>query len=504
MKINLRRLVLQVALIPVVFTVSCSQSKTLTILHTNDIHASFVPHEAYWIHSDPKPMIGGFSELAWMVDSLQKAKPVTFLLDGGDVMTGNPISDIEYKGALGGGLFEMMNAVGYDVWTIGNHDLDISQANLRKLTDIARFPTVCANLTDTLGAFPLNNKPYVILKKDGLSVGVVGLMSKDLFLLTNTNNLKGLNVLSPSGTAQKMIDRIGKDVDVTVALTHEGADEDSILAVSTHGLNIIIGAHSHTRIEKPRVVNGVIICQTGANCENIGELDVTVENHKVTSYDGKLLRLWARHEKQDNQVTKLVDEMKAKVDQEYNEVIGTLVSDWRRGSQNESNIGDFVADAMREAAGADVGVTNSSGIRKDLNAGPVKKIDLFEINPFRNYLCTFTLSGAELRKFAKGHIESIARGRSPLQMSGLRCTWKRKEVGVDILSVKVNGQDVDDAKQYVIVTSDFMITQADKYFGMTPASVNCSSLLMYDALVAKVKKEKTVGSKTENRFEEIK
>jgi len=479
-----------------------TQPKSFTILHTNDIHASFLPHEAYWVRTEVKPMIGGFSELSWMVDSVRKAKPVSVLLDGGDVMTGNPISEVEYKGAFGGGLFEMMNTIGYEAWTIGNHDLDISQDNLRKLTHIASFPTVSANLVDTLGELTLNNKPYIILKKDGLRIGVIGLMSKELFLLTNTNNLKGLKVLPPAQVAQKFIDEIAKETDVTVALTHEGVDDDSVLAVSTQGLNIIIGGHSHTRLEKPKMVNGVIICQTGANCENLGVLDVTVENHKVTSYEGKLLRLWVQHPKQDNQLSKLIDRIKTKVDEDYNGVIGTLVSDWKRGSQGESNIGDFVADAMREASNADVGITNSSGIRKDLRAGPIKKLDLFEICPFRNYLCTFTLSGKDLRAFVKGEVESISKGRSPLQMSGITCRWKQQDGSIQFQSLKVGNQDVDDAKQYTVATSDFIITQADKYLRMVPQSVVTSSTLMFDAMLAKVKKGKSINSQVENRFQE--
>ena len=479
-----------------------AQPKSFTILHTNDMHASFLPHEAYWVRTEVKPMVGGFSELSWMVDSVRKAKPVNILLDGGDVMTGNPISDVEYKGASGGGLFEMMNTIGYEAWTIGNHDLDISQDNLRKLTGIAAFPTVSANLTDTLGAFPLNNKPYVILKKDGLRIGIIGLMSKELFLLTNTNNLKGLKVLPPAQVAQKFIDEIATETDVTVALTHEGAEEDSVLAASTRGLNIIIGGHSHTRLEKPRMVNGVIICQTGANCENLGVLDVTVENHKVTGYEGKLLRLWVQHPKQDNQLSKLIDGIKTKVDQEYNEVVGTLVSDWKRGSGSESNIGDFIADAMREAANADVGITNNSGIRKDLRAGPIKKLDLFEICPFRNYLCTFTLSGKDLRAFVKGEVESKSKGRSSLQISGISCHWKGQDGNVQLQSLKVGNQDVDDAKQYTVVTSDFIVTQADKYLRMVPSPVVTSSALMFDAMLAKARKDKSINSQVENRFQE--
>ena len=270
--------------------VSCSHSqpKSLTILHTNDIHASFLPHEAFWMRSDPKPMVGGFRELWWMVDSIRKAKGEVLVLDGGDVMTGSPISEIDYDGSTGGALFEMMNNIGYDAWTIGNHDLDISQENLRQHTAILRFTTLSANLTDTLGNFPFNNKEYTIVNKSGLRIGIIGLMTPDLFNVTNTNNLRGLSVHSPVETAQRLIDKIQDQCDLVVVLSHEGVDVDSTVAAGTHGLNVIIGAHSHTRLKTPKVVNGVIICQTGSNCENLGEVGLTVENKKVTHFEGKL------------------------------------------------------------------------------------------------------------------------------------------------------------------------------------------------------------------------
>ena len=483
---------------------SFGQPKTLTILHTNDIHASYLPHEALWVRSDPKPMVGGFYELAWMVDSIRKAKGPLLVLDGGDIMTGNPISEQEYGGAVGGALFEMMNLTGYDVWTIGNHDLDVSQDNLRKLIAIQKFPTVSANLTDSLGHLPFGNKEYVILERNGLRVGIIGLMSRELFELTNTNNLKGLKVLSPPEVTQRIIDSIAGKTDLLVALTHEGVDEDSVLAVSTHGLNVIIGGHSHTRLKTPKMINGVIICQTGSNCENLGELELTVENHRVTAHDGKLLQLWATHPPADTKLAKLIDQSKAAVDRDYAQAIGTLSSDWKRSGSGESNIGDFIADAMKESAGAGMGITNSSGIRADLRAGPITKLGLFEILPFRNVLCRFELSGSELRALATRYVKSLAEHRSGIQMSGLRCKWKLVNGAPVIEQLTIGGEEVSDGKKYTCATSDFVVNQADKYLGMTPSSVTFLQTTVYQTLVDKVKRDKVVDSKVEDRFSETK
>ena len=336
----------------------CTQPKTVTILHTNDMHAAFLPHPAGWVRSDPKPMVGGFQELWWAVDSLRKAVGTSILMDAGDVMTGTPIAEYEDKGVYGSALFEMMNDIGYEVWTIGNHDIDISQDNLRGLTKIARFPTLSANLTDSLGNFVLNNKDFIILEKGGVKIGIIGIMSRELFRLTNTNNLGGLMVSSPVQTAQRLIDKVDPLTDLIVALTHEGVDEDSILAASTNGLDVIIGWHSHTRLTSPKVVNGVLICQTGSNCENLGVLTLTVEDDKVTKYDGKLLQLWAREDRPPNKMSEVIKGIRSKIDREYGEVLGSLPADLRRSRQGESAIGDFVADAIREGSAAQVGVTN--------------------------------------------------------------------------------------------------------------------------------------------------
>lgn len=482
---------------------SCwSQPKTLTILHTNDMHAGMLPHEAFWVRTSPKPLVGGFKELWFTVDSIRHAKNDVLLLDAGDVMTGTPVAEMEYQGAVGGALFAMMNRIGYDAWTIGNHDLDISQENLRKLTAIAAFPTLSANLTDSLGRFTLNNRPYVVFHKNGVTIGVVGLILKELNEVTNTSNLVGLVVQPPVETMQRYVDSLRAACDLIIALTHEGVEEDSILAVSSHGLNVIIGGHSHTRLRDPKVVNGVLICQTGSNCENLGELDLTVENHAVTAFKGTLHSLWVRTDRREDDVSRMVDGFRGEVEKEYGQVVGSIGTDWRRSRNGESNIGDFVADAIREGSGADVGITNSSGIRKDLPAGKVTKLDLFEIAPFRNYLCTFTLSGRDLRALLQRYVESLAQGKTSIELSGVRCTWKKSGPGALLSSVMVGDRPLDDAASYRCGTIDFVINQGERYLGIVPPKVEYSRTLLYDAMVQKLQRDKSLPATLEGRIKE--
>jgi len=478
-----------------------AQPRTITILHTNDIHASFLPHEAFWVKQNPKPLVGGFNELSFVVDSIRHVKTATLLLDAGDVMTGNPITEYTYSGAEGGALFEMMNRIGYEAWTPGNHDFDISSANLYKLTNIAKFPTVSANIVDTANRFPVNNKEYVIIEKNGMKIGIIGLMSSDFYNLVNQNSSIGIRILPPIETVQRLAELLDPQTDVLIALTHEGVDEDSVLAMNVHGLDIIVGGHSHTRLEQPKKVNNVLIVQTGSNCENLGVLDVTIEKHHVIAYEGKLLQLWYDSDRPITKLSIFIDSIKTNIDQEYSTIIGTLKTDWIRGDDGESGIGDFLADAQREAADADVGFMNSAGIRKDLSAGPITKKDIFEILPFRNLLTTFRVTGSQLRSM----IETIIKDHGNVQTSGIRCEWQKKENGgIEFLKILVNGQPLKDSKTYTGVASDYMMGEAEKYFGIKLGKMTVLDQTVFSAIENKVRAMKEISSEIEDRIHEVK
>ena len=479
---------------------SVGQPKSLTILHTNDLHAAFVPHEALWVKQSPKPHIGGFAELAFTIDSIKHGSRAILLLDAGDVMTGDPISDQVYAGAAGGALFEMMNRMGYDAWEIGNHDLDISQGNLRALTQVAKFPTLCANITDTAGGFPLGNMPYVILKRGGLSIAVIGLMSQELYNLVNQNNLLGIRVLSPIETAQQYIDEVRPSADLVIALTHEGVAEDSALAASVHGLNVIVGGHSHTRLVHPKRVNGVLIVQAGANAEYLGELQIKVDSGAIASASGRLIPLWAGRSRPSSPVSALADSFQTVIDQEYSEVIANLRGDWIR-SYGQSAIGTFLAEAQRVGAGADVGFMNDHGIRRDIPAGPLTKKMLFEIIPFRNTLVTFQLSGVQLHDIMVYNIEH----RPAIQIAGMSGTYKRKpDGGVDFLSITIGGRALEPRRTYTCAASDFFVGDSKQYLGQEiPRTVDLRATV-FEVVLTALRAEGDVTPRIDYPIDELK
>jgi 5'-nucleotidase / UDP-sugar diphosphatase len=443
------------------------QTRSITILYTNDMHASFVPHDAAWIKHTPKPQVGGFKELEFTVDSVRRARSAVLLLDAGDVMTGNPITELEYGGAQGGALFEMMNRIGYDAWCPGNHDFDISQENLGRLTGIAQFPTLSANLVKDDGRYLFKNRPSVVIERGGMRIGIIGVMSQELYSLVNQNNLVGIRVLSPVETTQKEIDELRDRTDLLIALTHQGVDEDSMLAAEVTGLDVIIGGHSHTRLKKPKLINRVIIVQGGSNCENLGELELTAEAHHVGAYEGKLLQLWSRSDRPVTPLSTFIDSVEQHIDAEYSEVLATLRGDWVRAGA-ESGIAQFITDAQRDAAGADVAFMNIHGIRKDVTAGPLTRRDLFEVLPFRNVLTTFQLSGRQLLTALQYHLKE----HTAIQTSGIYCQWKLTPEGdVDIRRIDVRGKPLEDERVYSCAASDFFVGEAKRYLGLELSQV---------------------------------
>ncbi len=494
------RFLIVIALFRLCLSTAAAGENTIVILHTNDIHASFVPHDAFWVRATPKPMVGGFQELAATIDSIKSLHPSALLVDAGDVMTGNPIADIEYRGAQGGLLFEMMNRIGYEAWCPGNHDLDISQANLRALTAIATFPTLSANLVDSAGRFPVGNRACTIIKQNGLRIGIFGLISQALYSLVNQNNLTGIRVLSPVETAQRLIDTLRPQTDLVIALTHEGVDDDSALAAGVTGLDVIIGGHSHTRRTTPIVVNDVIIAQAGSNCENLGVLELTVDDHHVKSHTGRLLQLWAGRHRASGPLVALVDSVRHEIQRQYGEIIATLRVDWKR-QNGESNIGNFITGAQQEAAGAQVGFTNTHGIRADVPAGPLTRQTLYEVLPFRNVLVTFQLSGAQLRQVMQYSLSK----RSAILSTGISCRFHRTaDNEVEILDLRVQGRPVEDDGMYVCAANDFLVGDAKRYLGLEIERPVFLKQTVFEAVEKAARKTGVIESTIEHRITEVK
>ena len=270
------------------------EKKQLTILHTNDVHSYIDPFPA----NHPKnPNLGGVARRAAIIENIRKENPNVLLLDAGDIFQGTP-----YFNYYGGELeFKLMSMMKYDIATIGNHDFDNGIDGLFGQLPNASFEFVNANydFKNTI----LNGiiKPYKIINKGGIKVGVFGL-GIQLEGLVDKNNYKETVYNNPLEIAQDLsrILKEEKKCDLIICLSHLGYqyknDEQKIsdlkLASLTKNIDLIIGGHTHTFLDKPTVVKNsegkdIIVNQVGCYGLNLGRIDFFFDNDKSKIAEGK-------------------------------------------------------------------------------------------------------------------------------------------------------------------------------------------------------------------------
>jgi 5'-nucleotidase/UDP-sugar diphosphatase len=502
MRFNKSAVALSALFMLLLLTLSCAKEtpKTITILHTNDIHGHFMAEPASWL--DDHPLVGGFVALDYYVKQQRGLATNSLLLDAGDFMTGNPICDMEYKGAYGGAMIEMMNMIGYDCGTIGNHEFDKSAANVRKLIALADYPIVCSNLIDSSGQ-NFTKEKYHIFDVDGLRVGVIGVTYHQMVGMAKPSNLDGFYTIDPSIPVNEIVKEIDDQTDLIIVLSHIGVDQDSILATKIKNVDVIVGGHSHTRIKEPKRVNGVLIVQAGSHTSDLGRLDLTVVGDSVSAYSGYLITTFNDEVKPDPQLAEFADSFAVIIEGEYGKVIGQLKTDWKTASRSECNVGDWLTDAMRKRTGADVAFINSGGIRKNIMAGPITLKDIAEMLPFQNYVETFDCPGADLLTIVQENARAQGLGtHGILQVSGLSYTWRKQGNDVTVEKVMVGGKPLDENKTYKIASIDYVDGNSDLYYKITPVDVNDTGLLLSDVIIDAVKKAGTIDSKIEGRIKQ--
>ena len=277
-------------------TSSIASKKHITILHTNDVHSHIEPFAA---NDSRYANQGGVARRLTLINSIRKENPNVLLLDAGDIFQGTP-----YFNFYGGELeFKLMSMLGYDAATIGNHDFDNGIGGLAKQMPHASFELLSANYDFTNTIMDGLTKPYRVFVKDGIRVGVFGVGIK-LEGLVNQRQYKETKYLNPIEIAQDMthILKEEENCDLIICLSHLGFEyrndkiiSDRVLAKSTTDIDLIIGGHTHTFLEKPVVAQNkdgkfLLINQVGWGGINLGRIDfyldpVTGKEHTSTFYN---------------------------------------------------------------------------------------------------------------------------------------------------------------------------------------------------------------------------
>ena len=271
--------------------------KKITILHTNDVHSHIDPFPA----DDPRNAnMGGVSRRAALIESIRKENPNVLLLDAGDVFQGTP-----YFNYYGGELeLKLMSMMQYDLATLGNHDFDNGIEGFYSQLPHANFDFVSANYDFKNTALDTHIKPYKIFHKDGIKIGIFGL-GIELQGLVDKKNYKETVYRDPIEIAQDMTRILKKEekCDLVICLSHLGydykkSDENKVsdlkLAQKTQDIDLIIGGHTHTFLDKPTVVKNaagqeVLVNQVGCYGIHLGRIDFYFDNNKQNTAKGKAI-----------------------------------------------------------------------------------------------------------------------------------------------------------------------------------------------------------------------
>lgn len=449
------------------------QVREVTILYTNDFHSAFDPIPAYWLKGSPK--LGGGAQLSTLINQIRRRDRTVFLFDTGDMFTGM-LSNL----TRGEALMEMMASMKYDAMAIGNHEFDYGSDNFEKQMYRVPFPVLGANIFYK-GTNHRYSRPYTIIERNGIRLGVIGIIGQDARSVALPSGIAGLDFLDPIPVVRDLVKELKPQVDLIVVLAHQGKtgpqqtdaearpevqrdfEEDIRLCGEVEGIDVFVGGHAHRGIEKPFVhpKTGTLIVQTYGYGTRLGYLKLRLEGKKLVWHQGELLKVRSERLPPDPVVAAKIQRYKQQVAAQIGKVIGRSKSRLVRDYNAESSLGSFVADVMREVSGAEIAFENAGGLRADLPQGDVTNGNVLDALPFLNTLVVCEMTGAQIREVLE---QGLTLERGLIQVSGVRAIYDLSRAPKHrLIELQIDGRLIDDQKTYRVATNSFLAQGGDLY-----------------------------------------
>lgn len=466
----------------------------LHVLHTNDFHSRVEPVNKYDSTCDAETQaknecFGGSARLATAIDRVRaeaeaKGEPV-ILLDAGDQYQGS----LFYSTYKGKDTVELMNRLGYDAMTVGNHEFDDGPEGLAVLLDGVDFPVVSANI-DVSQSNVLKGKlpKTAVLDAGGEKIGIVGLTTTETTQIASP----GPSVVfqdEAESLAAAAADLAAQGVNRIIALTHVGYDRDQEMA-RVAGVDAVVGGHTHTYLKTgdedaagdyPTMVAGeggaqVPVVQAGTAGRYLGHLVLTFDDAgNVTAAEGEPILLDASIPEDEGvkaRVAELAKPLEELRQRQVAQLAGPIGADRDQCRARECEMGSVVADAMLERVrnqGVTIAIQNGGGLRAAIDAGPVTMGEVISVLPFQNTLATFRLPGADVVAALENGASQYEEGAGRFaQVAGLKYTVDpAAAAGSRISDVMVRDGDgwvpIDPAATYGVVSNNYMRNGGDGY-----------------------------------------
>ena len=468
---------------------------TLRVISINDFHGALEPRP-----DGTQGNRGGAAHVAHAIRSAQAEcgdACVTVLIDGGDMFQGTAVSNL----AFGRPVVQFHNALGFAAGALGNHEFDWGQDSLRARLKELRHAVLGANVTYADGRPVPWIRADTIVVRNGVRIGIVGVASVATPRTTMASNVADLRFAPPAPVIDERVRSLrNRGATVVIVAAHDGAfcsgrgeaqtcsgEVLQIAQAITEKVDAIVSGHTHSMLNTD--VRGVPVVQARSSGRAIAVVDLPLGPDGAVS--GRA-RGWVRDVNSDSTpadpaVAALVRDATSRIAARVNQAVGELRAPLLRRGE-EYALGRLIADAQRAAGQADVAVMNNGGIRADLQPGTVTYGALFEVQPFGNVLYRVTVRGDALRAY----FEKMHDGRRAprVHVSGITLTWDDTRLaGQRLIGARLaNGQTLDDAREYRMVLSDFMLTGGDGLgLGDAARLVEPLNVQDLDALIAYVR-----------------
>lgn len=459
---------------------SQDEPPSLTVVFTGDLHGHVEPWLG-WEGQLAGKMIGGYDRIARAVNQIrrQAGRHRVLLLDSGDAI-GDTLLASETRGRA---IIDLMNQLGYDAMTIGNHEPDYSAQTLRQRIQQARFPVLAANLQTEQG--DLFSQPFLLRKINGISVGILGLAYPNTPLTTSPKNVRGLVFKEVVATASEYIPRLRQaGAQVVIALTHYGLGADLKLAERVPGIDLIIGGHSHNRTHQPHRVGQTMVLHAGAHGSDVGRIDLYLGYGKIFHAKSQLVLL-------DNAVIPSQAEFKREMDRllapfhrQMNDRLAiarepiiraqTMAGPEPRKRNEESPADSLFADALREKTGSDMAFLPGVGYGVAMAKGPITSAQLRNLIPHDSEVVSLSLSGQQISEILEQAVHNTytddprEKVGGMIQVSGIEFSYRPAEAqGGRVRQVRVGGQPLARDQRYRVTTNSMLAQGGHNYTTFT-------------------------------------
>jgi len=357
-----------------------AEVRSLTILHTNDLHARLLPLDNHH---------GGFAALAAVVRRERAGCTDCIFLNAGDLVQGTPVSSI-FKGLP---VYEISNLLGFDAATLGNHEFDYGWRQVQVFLQTAKYPIVSCNVVDAAGRL-MTAAPYVILKVNGLRVAVIGAMTDTLPDLTNPKSVEEWHPLPVLATARKYAAEVRDKSDLIVLLAHITGEEERAFLAGAPEIPVLVTGHVHSGLPEAVTRDGRILVRVKSYGEEIGKLTLRVDTVKkapLAGWNWTRIPVDSTGAAPAEDVSREVNRWEAQVSARVDRPLAVAKRPFKK-----AEVKALIEQAMRDASGADFAFINLGGVRDTLPQGQLLERHIWDIMPFDNLLVAGTFRGRDL------------------------------------------------------------------------------------------------------------